>query len=124
MDALTDFIANSSHFFDRPTLGIVQRPVVLLEARDEWTFVAAAHRDQERRSLCELAGEALRSIPPDLQARFAHHIDNDRVHLFARIGAGRCSNRARRFGNLVKERGGHLRPAGVVHAREDHAFHA
>src|SRR6188508_2684408 len=87
-DATPDIVADLADTLDRLIVGIGEGPVSALETRDRRTGVAAAHRDQQRRSAGELLGEALwsgaREIDPDL----AHRADDLRVDVIGGRRAG------------------------------------
>ena len=56
-DAITNVIANLSDIGHRPSLGVLERPVVTSQARNERALLPAAHCDKEVRPFDELRRE-------------------------------------------------------------------
>src|SRR4029453_10042079 len=54
LDALTNLITNLADPSDRFPFGILQRPVVALQTRDDRTLIDTSHRDQHLHSLRQL----------------------------------------------------------------------
>ena len=107
-----------AHAVDCEAGGIVDGPIIAPHAHHDWTLLAASHRDEPRRPICEAGRQPLRlgfrQVDPDL----AHRLDDDRMNPCRRLCARRHRASLRWIGTGVEERGGHLRPAGIVHARK------
>src|SRR5262245_4995476 len=86
--SLTNLIANFPHLIGWKALRIAERPINNLKAGHVRTRVTASHRHEERRSAREFVGQSPWPLCTQVDARFAHHVDDFRMHAFCRLGAG------------------------------------
>ena len=77
---VTNIVADSADVFDRFAFGIIERPIIPLQPGYEGALVAASHRHQQECAGCELFGELLRSALSDVDADFAHRVNDLRMH--------------------------------------------
>jgi alpha-galactosidase len=122
-DARPHVVADLPDARERLSLGILERPVVAAEARDDRALLAAAHGDQELRAASELVGQLLRLSLGEVDAHLAHGLQHLGVNFGAGVGAGGEGARPGGVGQRVEPGGRHLRAAGVVNAREDDRIH-
>lgn len=80
------------------------------------------HRDHDVGGTHRLVGQGFGELFRQVEAELAHHLHHGRVDLARGCAPGRAHlNPAARV--VVEERGGHLAPACVVHAHEQHLGH-
>ena len=63
LDALTDLLANLADASNIFALGILQRPIVAFQARNDRTLIPTPHRDQHLGSLGQLRSQLRRRRP-------------------------------------------------------------
>ena len=81
--------------------------------------VTAAHRDHDVGRLHHLGRQRLRVLLGQIEADLVHHGDHGRVDLVGRRAARRPDVHTP-LRVVIEQGGGHLRPAGVVDADEQH----
>lgn len=120
LHAILHLVTNRQDFLYRQALWVAERPIIPAQTWDVRAFVAAAHRDEKlcipRQFLCEL----LWLCVAEVDANLAHYGLHFRMDALARIRSRRYSLCLLRVCELVEERGGHLRPSGVVYTSKDH----
>jgi hypothetical protein len=76
LHASTDLVADRSEGLERLSLGVLERPVVPLHTRNDWTLVAAPHCDQHRGTGSQLRRKLPRRCARQFEASVAHHCDH------------------------------------------------
>ena len=117
--AAVDLVADRADRVDALAGGVVELPVLVALAGVERARVAAAHRDDDVGGLDGGVVEPLRvgAGGAQVDAELGHRLDDGRVDLVGRGGAGGADDDAV-TGVVGEQRGGHLGTAGVVDADE------
>ena len=116
-------VPNSSHHIDRLVFRIFERPILDAESWHVRAFIAATHRDQQGRAVCEFFGQPLRTFVTEVEPGFPHDLDDNGVDALSGLRARRHGCGSGRIRQRTKKGRRHLRTAGVVNAREDDAIH-
>jgi hypothetical protein len=123
LDAGADFVADEADFVDGKILRIGERPVFATKVGEVGAGFSAAHGDEQGGIAGEVVGEELGVGGGEVDADFAHGVDDDGVDVRAGVGAGGDGAGLGGVGELGEEGGGHLGAAGVVDAGEDIGLH-
>jgi hypothetical protein len=114
-----DVVADRADVVERESGGIGQVPVEIALAGEDRARVPAAHRDDDVGCLHVPGRQRLGELRGDVQADLGHRLNDGRVQLAGRLGAGRGHpDPPGRL--LVQQRSSHLGAARVVGADEQH----
>ena len=111
-----NLVANPSDILDRPSLWVIQRPIVSTRTWDDRTFVAASHRNEHGRSRSEPRCQHLWLRGGEIDPGLSHDCHDLRMHALAGTRAGRHRPRRPWSGQSIEECRSHLRAAGIVNA--------
>ena len=109
--------------YSSAALGILQRPIVACQPRNDRTLIPTPHRDQHLSSPGQLRSQFRGRRPGEIDPDLVHRGHDFRMDARTWIRAGGDRSRFGWVGQQVEPRGGHLRPAGVVNAGEEHGIH-
>src|SRR5580693_4753093 len=117
--SLPDVVADRADGGEAESSGIGKIPVEVAPAGVHGAGVAAAHGDDDIGGPDLVAGQRLGELAGQVEADLGHGLDDGGVDLAGGLGPG--GGHADLPGGLVVEQGGgHLGPAGIVDADEEH----
>lgn len=126
LDVVANAVANDAHFVKGFAFRIIESPVATLNVRRRHrALLAAAHRDEHRGFVDQVAGEERGggSRRAQVDADFVHSLDDDGMNVRGGLRASSDGSGFGRVNERIEPGRSHLRTACTVHACKDHVFH-